>query len=248
MNCACAPDSATARFFARGDLGVRCCCAGFNGAATQQTSRDDCVTRGRYCLFATTRRAGFRNSNWGAHLLYCCRETRNRGFQFRDPLLLLLEFIEARLRLGAPGTAYSHLLPTGIHRGRAQVTIGIDVHGEGAGTNGRHENATDKRFRKEFRWRQSRRWNHILIAVKARIADVNIIAANAGIGTRASAYGVVEMASAILKRRVAHRSVVASVSIGLQRERAHSGIVSTVVVIDDGGCSKGAVPCARSVE
>ena len=44
----------------------------------------------------------------GAHLLnlrglvfYCCRETRNRGFQFRDPLLLLLEFIECRLVLGA---------------------------------------------------------------------------------------------------------------------------------------------------
>ena len=62
----------------------------------------------------------------GAHLLnlrglvfYCCRETRNRGFQFRDPLLLLLEFIEFRLGLGALGTAYSHLLPTGIDKARA---------------------------------------------------------------------------------------------------------------------------------
>ena len=74
----------------------------------------------------------------GAHLLnlrglvfYCCRETRNRGFQFRDPLLLLLKFIECRLVLGALGSAYSHLLPTGIDKARAQVTIGIDVHGEG---------------------------------------------------------------------------------------------------------------------
>ena len=62
----------------------------------------------------------------GAHLLnlrglvfYCCRETRNRGFQFRDPLLLLLEFIECRLVLGALRSAYSHLLPTGIDKVRA---------------------------------------------------------------------------------------------------------------------------------
>jgi hypothetical protein len=123
------------------------------------------------------------------------------------------------------------------------VTIGIDVHGEGVGTNGGHENATDKRVLvRSSAGDNPADGNHILAAAKTRIADVNIIAANAGIGTRASAYGVVEIASAILKRRVAHRTVVASVSIGLQRERAHSGIVGTVVVIDDGGCSKGAVP------
>src|SRR5258708_29293914 len=61
----------------------------------------------------------------GAHLLnlrglvfYCCYETRNRAFQFRDPLLLFLEFIDFHLRLGALVTAYSHLLLTGIDRSR----------------------------------------------------------------------------------------------------------------------------------
>ena len=109
----------------------------------------------------------FRNSNLGAHLLnlrglvfYCCRETRNRGFQFRDPLLLLLKFIECRLVLGALRTAYSQLLPTCIDKAGAQVTIGIDVHGEGgASINARPVNAADIRvFVIEFRWRQFRRW------------------------------------------------------------------------------------------
>ena len=61
----------------------------------------------------------------GAHLfnlrglaLYYCRETRNRTFQVRDPLLLLLKFIEARMRLGALGSAHSYL-PTGTDKGRA---------------------------------------------------------------------------------------------------------------------------------
>ena len=49
-------------------------------------------------------------------LFYCRRETRHRVFQFRDPLLLLLEVIEARFGLRGVGTAHSHVLPTGIDR------------------------------------------------------------------------------------------------------------------------------------
>jgi hypothetical protein len=42
--------------------------------------------------------------------------------------------------------------------------------------------------------------------------------------------------------------VVRAFSIARQRERAHGRIIGAVVVIDHGGCSKGAVPCARGVE
>ena len=55
---------------------------------------------------------GLSQFDLGAHLLnlrglvfYCCRETRNRAFQVRDPLLLFLEFFEARLGLGTLGSA-----------------------------------------------------------------------------------------------------------------------------------------------
>jgi hypothetical protein len=61
-----------------------------------------------------------------AHLLnlrglafYCRRETRNQGFQVRDPLLLLFDLIEARMRSRTLGTAYSHLVPTGIDKAGA---------------------------------------------------------------------------------------------------------------------------------
>jgi hypothetical protein len=53
--------------FARGAFEVR----RFYGAATQQTPEEDCVARGRYCLFTTTRRAGFRNSNWALTFSIC---------------------------------------------------------------------------------------------------------------------------------------------------------------------------------
>ena len=43
--------------------------------------------------------------------------------------------------------------------------------------------------------------NHILIAGKTGIADVDIVADDIWIGTRVSAYGGIEIASAILKRR-----------------------------------------------
>jgi hypothetical protein len=52
-------------------FGVRRCCAAFHGAATQQMPADDCVVRGRYCLFTTTRPAGFRNSNWALTFSIC---------------------------------------------------------------------------------------------------------------------------------------------------------------------------------
>src|SRR5438874_3670449 len=51
-------------------------------------------------------------------LFYCRRETRHRVFQFRDPLLLLLEFIDLRLGLGALMTAYFQLRPTCIDQHR----------------------------------------------------------------------------------------------------------------------------------
>ena len=130
------------------------------------------------------------------------------------------------------------------------MTIGIDVHGEGgASVNRCPVNATDIRgLVIDSAGGNPADGNHVLIAGKTGIADVDIVAADVWIGTRASAYRGIEIASAILKRRVAHRSVVAAVSVGLQRERAHGRIVGTVVVIDQGGCSKGAVPCARGVE
>jgi len=193
----------------------------------------------------------------GAHLLNlrglvfdCCRETRNRAFQVRDPLLLFLEFFEARLGLGALGSAYSHLLPTGIGKGRAQVTIGIDVHGEGgASINGRPEDATDIRVLvRSSAGGDPADGKHVGIAGKTGIADIDIVADDSWFSTRSSAQGGIVIASAILKCRAAHCRVVASVSVGLERERAHSGIVSAVVVIDQSGCSKGAVPCARGIE
>ena len=85
------------------------------------------LTSIRYCLFATTRRAGFRNSNWALTFSICAdwsftsrRETRNRVFQFRDPLLLLLEFIELSLEVWAPlGVRILTFFPLRIDKGRA---------------------------------------------------------------------------------------------------------------------------------
>jgi len=130
------------------------------------------------------------------------------------------------------------------------VTVGIDVHREGgASINGRPVNASDKReLVRRSAGGNPADGNHVIVAGKTGIADVDIIAEDAWIGTRVSAQGDEIIASAILKREVAHRSVVAPVSVGLQRERAHSRIIGAVVVVDQGGCSKGAVPCARGVE
>ena len=51
-------------------------------------------------------RRGFAQFKLGAHFLdlrgllfYRCRETRNRAFQFREPLLLFAQFIEHGLAL-----------------------------------------------------------------------------------------------------------------------------------------------------
>ena len=154
------------------------------------------------------------------------------------------------LDVGRPGTAYSHLLPTCIDKAGAQVTIAIDVHGEGGGSiNARSINAADIRvFVIGSAGGNPADGNHIGVAGKTGIADINIVADDIWIGTRFKAYGSIVFASAILKCLAAHRSVVASVSVVLQRERAHSRVAGTVVVIDHGACSKGAVLCARGVE
>src|SRR5262245_44508958 len=130
------------------------------------------------------------------------------------------------------------------------MTIRIDVHGEGAtGTNLRSVDATDIGVCEiDSAGGNSANGKHILITGKTRVANVNIVAENFWIGTCVGAQGNVEIGSAILKRRVADRSIAVSVSVCLQRERAHSRIGGAVVVIDQGGCSKAAVSCARRVE
>jgi hypothetical protein len=147
-------------------------------------------------------------------VFYCCRETRNRVFQFSDPLLLLLEFTGFHLGLGALGTACSQLR-TAIHKGRAKVTIGIDVYGQGrASINGRSENATYVCGRViGSAGGDPADGKHILIAGKTGIADVHIVADDVWIRTCSSAQGDVEIASAILKRQIAHRSIVAPVDV-----------------------------------
>src|SRR6476646_7024692 len=113
------------------------------------------------------------------------------------------------------------------------MTIPINVYGEGVGSNIRIINAADKReFVRGPAGGNPADGNHILVASKTGIANIEIVGNEIWIGTRSSAHG----------------NNVASVNIVFQRERAHSGIVVTVVVIYQGGCSKGAVPCARGVE
>ena len=102
--------------------------------------------------------------------------------------------------------------------------------------------------RKGSGWRQSRRWKSRYCRRENRDRRCRHYCCRCRDGTRCSAHGGIIITSAVLKRPAAHCSVVASVSVGLQRERAHSGIIGSVVVVDQGGCSKGAVPCARGVE
>ena len=130
------------------------------------------------------------------------------------------------------------------------MTIGIDIDREGgASVNGRAVNTTDICSREiDSAGGNSTDGKHILITGKAGITDVNIVADDIGIGTRVSAYRRKKIASAILKRRVTHRSIAAAVSVGLQRERAYGRIAVTVVIIDQGGCSQGTVFYARGVE
>jgi hypothetical protein len=152
--------------------------------------------------------------------------------------------------LGTLRTACSQLLPACIDKAGAQVAIVIDVHGKGgASVNLRPVNASDEReFVRRSAGGYSADGNHIGITGKTGIANVNIVADDTWIGTRSSAHRSKVITSAILKRPAAYCRVIASISVGLQRERAHSGIVSTVVIIDESGCSEGAVSCARSVE
>ena len=93
------------------------------------------------------------------------------------------------------------------------MAIGVHVHGEGgAHINGLPVDAADIRvFIIGSAGSNAADGNHILIAGKTGIADVDIVVADFWIRTRSSAQGGVEIASAILKRSVAHRSVVASV-------------------------------------
>ena len=57
--------------FPRSDFAVRRCCAAFHSPATQQKLGNGCVVCGRYCLFTTTPRAGFRNSNCALTFSIC---------------------------------------------------------------------------------------------------------------------------------------------------------------------------------
>ena len=147
---------------------------------------DDCAACGRLLSVHHHSSGRLLQFQLGAHLLnlrslifYCCHESRNRGFQFRDRLLLFLEFFEACLGLGAVRTAYSHLLATG-----RQVWCLSDhrypVHGEGgASTNVRPVNASDVRVLiRSPAGANATNGNDILIAGKTGIADVNIIADN----------------------------------------------------------------------
>src|SRR5919106_5308519 len=122
-------------------------------------------------------------------LFYCCREARNCAFQFRDPLLLVLEFIDSHLRMDALWSAYSQLLEAAVDKGRTQMTIGIDVYREGAaGINLCSINATDVCSRViGSAGGNPADGNHILIAGETRITDIDIIAADVWIGTRSSA-------------------------------------------------------------
>ena len=90
--------------------------------------------------------------------------------------------------------------------------------------------------------------NHIGIAGKTGIADIDIVAGDFWVGTGSSAQCSIELASAILKRGVTHCSVCAAVNVVLQRERAHSRVGGTVVIINQGGCSQSTVFYARGVE
>jgi hypothetical protein len=127
--------------------------------------------------------------NLGGLLFYRCYQTGHSAFQFCDPLLLLSEFTDFHLRLGALGNACSQLRSTAIDERCAQVTIGVDVYGEGgASINGRAVDATDKRgCEVDSAGSNPSDGNHILVASKTGIGNVNIVADDIWIGTRVSA-------------------------------------------------------------
>ena len=83
------------------------------------------MARGRYFLVTTTRCVGFRNFNWTLTFSICAAWSftvatkRATVLSNSVILLLLLEFVEFCLGLRALGSAYSHLLPTGIDKDRA---------------------------------------------------------------------------------------------------------------------------------
>src|SRR4029453_7470680 len=69
--------------------------------------------------------------------------------------------------------------------------------------------------------------NHIRIARETRVANISIVAADIWIGTCSSAQGGFIIASAILKRRVAHPGVVASVGVFPERSGTNGRVVFT---------------------
>src|SRR5436190_1142739 len=129
------------------------------------------------------------------------------------------------------------------------MTIGIDIHGKGgASINGRPVDAADKRhFIRSSAGGNPADGNHILIAAKTRIADVNIIAANAGIGTCIGTQGGVEITGAIFKCQVAHRSVVATRSVRKERASARGSISAAFGVASQSIQTDGCVDGSSSV-
>ena len=116
------------------------------------------------------------------------------------------------------------------------------IRGGGARINDRSVNATDKRvFVSRSRWRNPADGNHILIAGKTGIADIDIVANDIWIDTRVPRLWQYCNRQCYFEVRATHCSVVAAVSVVLQRERAHSRIGGTVVIIYQGGCSQGTV-------
>jgi hypothetical protein len=112
------------------------------------------------------------------------------------------------------------------------VAIGIDVHGEGgANINALPVNTTDIRVLvRSLAGGNPADGNHIGIAGKTGIADIDIVASDIWIGTRSSAEGGIEIASAILKCQVTHRSVVALANAVLQRGIAKGVIEGSSLV------------------
>ena len=101
------------------------------GIGVQRTARptrfgDDCVILGR--LLTVPRDPWSRSARFQLRadfldlrglLFYCCRETRNGVFQFRDSLLLFLEFTARSLRLCRLWTAPPELFSRSIDKVRA---------------------------------------------------------------------------------------------------------------------------------
>jgi hypothetical protein len=93
--------------------------SGLTSATSSATNQPGILTRSLLSIYydSSGRLSHFQLSanllNLRGLIFYRCCETRNRSFQFRDPLLLFLEIIEVHLGFGALGIAHSKLLPAG---------------------------------------------------------------------------------------------------------------------------------------